>query len=208
MRPKMAHLWKVVKVINASYVPLARSPVLTKVVFFAQTWEKDVNTTKVKKNIWAVVVAQLIEGSFPITEVCGSNPVISKIYIEHFTVNCKEKTKIREKEAGNGLFRKNVLSGQPDPTSTEWSTFGPIIVRLLVWIRLQSFGCWNCRDKVNQMLVGWEWVIMGSCLFMSLGQVKLEKSRRRLNRKRSPNESKVLRWNYEDIKLEIELNET
>ena len=37
------------------------------------------------------------------------NPVIGKIYIEHvFTVNCIEKTKIKEKEAGNGAFLKNI----------------------------------------------------------------------------------------------------
>ena len=41
-------------------------------------------------------------------EVHGSNPVIGKIYIEHFTVNCIEKTKIKKKQAGNGpFFKKN-----------------------------------------------------------------------------------------------------
>ena len=30
-----------------------------------------------------VVVAQLVERSLPIPEVCNSNPVIGKIYIEH-----------------------------------------------------------------------------------------------------------------------------
>ena len=43
------------------------------------------------KQLWAVVVAQLVDQSLPIPEVCGSNPVISK------TVNCVEKTKIKEK---------------------------------------------------------------------------------------------------------------
>ena len=43
-------------------------------------------------------------------EVCGSNPVIGKIYIEHFTVNCIEKTKIKKKETGNGPFFNNELS--------------------------------------------------------------------------------------------------
>ena len=32
---------------------------------------------------WAVVVAQLVERSLPITEVRGSNPVIGKIFILH-----------------------------------------------------------------------------------------------------------------------------
>ena len=56
----------------------------------------------------AVVKAQLVEGSLQIPEVCCSNPVISKIYIEHlFAVKCIEKTKINLKEAGKGpFFRK------------------------------------------------------------------------------------------------------
>ena len=58
----------------------------------------------------AVVVAQLVERSPPIPEVCSSNPLIGKIYIEHFTVNCIEKTKNKEKEAGNGQFFKKVIS--------------------------------------------------------------------------------------------------
>ena len=58
----------------------------------------------------AVVVAQLVERSPPIPEVCSSNPLIGKIYIEHFTVNCIEKTKNKEKEAGNGQFLKKVIS--------------------------------------------------------------------------------------------------
>ena len=31
---------------------------------------------------WALVVAQLVERSLPITEVCSSNPAIGKIYVE------------------------------------------------------------------------------------------------------------------------------
>ena len=48
----------------------------------------------------AVVVAQLVEQLLPILEVRCSNPVIGKIYIEHFTVNCVEKTKIKKKRPG------------------------------------------------------------------------------------------------------------
>ena len=45
-----------------------------------------------------------------IRTVCGSNPVISKIYIEHlFTVNCIEKTKIMRKRPGMAHL-KNILS--------------------------------------------------------------------------------------------------
>ena len=53
-----------------------------------------------------MVVAQLVERSLLIPEVHGSNPVIGKIYIKHFTVNCIEKTKIKKKQAGNGPFLK------------------------------------------------------------------------------------------------------
>ena len=54
---------------------------------------------------WAVAVAQLVEQLLTIPEVRSSNPVIGKIYIEHwFTVNCIEKTKMKKKEAGNGPF--------------------------------------------------------------------------------------------------------
>ena len=41
-----------------------------------------------------VVVAQLVEQPLLIPEVRGSDPVISKIYIEQlFTINCIEKKK-------------------------------------------------------------------------------------------------------------------
>ena len=51
-------------------------------------------------------MAQLIEWALPIPEVRGSNPVIGKIYIFniYFLSTVFEKTKIKEKEAGNGPF--------------------------------------------------------------------------------------------------------
>jgi len=50
-----------------------------------------------------MVVAQLAEQSLAAPEVRGSNPVISKICIEHlFTSNCIEKTKIQKKRPGMG----------------------------------------------------------------------------------------------------------
>ena len=61
-----------------------------------------------------MVVAQLVERSPPIPKVRGSNPDIGKIYIEHlFTVSI-EKTKIKEKEAGNCPFflKKLLLSAK------------------------------------------------------------------------------------------------
>ena len=63
-------------------------------------------------NTGVVAVAQLAERPLPILEVRGSNPVIGKnVYIEHlFTVNCIEKTKIMEKEAGNDPFKKILIT--------------------------------------------------------------------------------------------------
>ena len=56
-----------------------------------------------------MVVAQYVERLLAILEVHGSNPVIGKIYIVHlFTVTCIEKTKIKNKEAGNGPFKKSL----------------------------------------------------------------------------------------------------
>ena len=58
---------------------------------------------------WEVVVAQLVERSLSIPEVCGSNAVIGNIYIEHlFTINCIEKTKINKKISGMAHFKKTV----------------------------------------------------------------------------------------------------
>ena len=56
---------------------------------------------------WAVAVSQLVDLSLPIPEVCGSNPVISKIYIEHLqlTVLIDEH---KEKEAGKGRVKTPV----------------------------------------------------------------------------------------------------
>ena len=54
-----------------------------------------------------MVVAQLVERSLPLQEVCSSNPVIGKKYIEHLiTVNCVEKTKMKKKRPGLALFKK------------------------------------------------------------------------------------------------------
>ena len=56
----------------------------------------------------AVVVAQLAEQSL---DVCSSNPVIVKIYIEYLlSVNCfEQKTKIKTKEAVQGPFKNRYL---------------------------------------------------------------------------------------------------
>ena len=45
-----------------------------------------------------MVVTLLVERSLPIPEDPGSNPVISKLFIEHsFTVDSIEKTKIKKR---------------------------------------------------------------------------------------------------------------
>ena len=49
-------------------------------------------------------MAQLVEHLLPIPEVCCSNPVISKKFIEHFAVICIEKTKIKKKRLGMAHF--------------------------------------------------------------------------------------------------------
>ena len=52
-------------------------------------------------------MAQLVERLLPIPEVRGSNPVIGKNLYRTFTVNCIEKTKIKEKRAEMAHFKKN-----------------------------------------------------------------------------------------------------
>ena len=51
-----------------------------------------------------VVVAQLVEWSLPIPEVCGSNPITSKVFIEYSLLSTVLKRRKKEKEAGNGPF--------------------------------------------------------------------------------------------------------
>ena len=64
--------------------------------------------------IWAAVVAQLAERLLLTPEVCGSNPVIGKIYNEHlFNVNCVEKTKIKKKVTRNGQLKKIYRLNKP-----------------------------------------------------------------------------------------------
>ena len=65
---------------------------------------------RTKTNLcWPVVVAQLMEWSLP----AGSSPAIGQIYIEQFfTVNYIEKTKIKEKEAGNGPLKATLLESE------------------------------------------------------------------------------------------------
>ena len=54
-------------------------------------------------------MAQLTEWSLPIPEIRGSNPVIGKLIFINCFKNCIEKTKIKEKEAGNGPILEKEL---------------------------------------------------------------------------------------------------
>ena len=63
-----------------------------------------------------MVVAQLVEWSLPIPEVRGSNPVISKIYIEN--------TKINKKRPGMTHFKKSTVGVySTDPSTTQFSYY-------------------------------------------------------------------------------------
>ena len=48
----------------------------------------------------------MVEPLLPTSEVCSSNPVIGKNLYWTFTVNCIEKTKVKEKETGIANFLK------------------------------------------------------------------------------------------------------
>ena len=53
-----------------------------------------------------MVVAQLVERSLPVPEVCGSNLVIGKIYIEHLLSTVLTRRKIKKKRPGIAHFLK------------------------------------------------------------------------------------------------------
>ena len=55
-------------------------------------------------------MVRLVERSLPIPEVCGSNPVMGKNLYRTFTVNCIEKTKIKEKRPGI-VHLKKIIDG-------------------------------------------------------------------------------------------------
>ena len=57
----------------------------------------------------AVVVAQLVERSLPKPGIRGSNPVIGNIfYYQLYLKSDIEKTKIKKKEAANGLIKSHL----------------------------------------------------------------------------------------------------
>ena len=62
-------------------------------------------------------MAQLAEWLLPIPEVYGSNPVVSKLYIQHLlTVKCFEKTKMipRMGQFEHNWFIVNLITTQCD----------------------------------------------------------------------------------------------
>ena len=65
-----------------------------------------------KQRAGALVVAQLVERLLLTPEVRGSNPVIGKIYIEHWSLstNCIDKTKIKQRgsESVEGSFKGTI----------------------------------------------------------------------------------------------------
>ena len=54
-------------------------------------------------------MAQLVEQLLLTSEVCGSNPVIGKVQIEHLLSTVLKRRKIQKKEAGYGPFKKDIL---------------------------------------------------------------------------------------------------
>ena len=89
---------------------------------------------------WAVVVAQLVERSLPMPEVCGSNPVTGKYLYWTFTVNCIEKTKIKKKRPGMAHL-KNLPTHYIE---SNWDV-GKMNERFLLW----CFTCVNISLNVH-----------------------------------------------------------
>ena len=97
-----------------------RAKSITSSISFTMT-----SVSKVMVKEWktrAMVVAQLVEQSLPIPEVCGSNPVISKkLFILNIcllsTVYWKDENK--QKEAKNGPFFKKNEKQSDDFTATD-----------------------------------------------------------------------------------------
>ena len=54
-------------------------------------------------------MAQLVEWSLPIPEICSLNPVIGKFYLLSNVFKTLLKRGNKVKEAGNGPFKKNHL---------------------------------------------------------------------------------------------------
>ena len=97
-----------------------------RLLFFSKiVFEKNENKQK-----GAVVVEQLVERSLPIPVVRSSNPVISKIYIEHLLSTVLKRLKLRKKrprmshffkkEVGVGPIKKLTLNDDPKLVAEDW----------------------------------------------------------------------------------------
>ena len=81
-------------------------------------------------------MAQLVERSLLIPDVYGSNPVIGKIYIYVYILNIcllstvYRKDENKEKEAGNGQFRKQYFNLQIKSSLTFWLTLHSQVTHL------------------------------------------------------------------------------
>ena len=60
--------------------------------------------------LWAMVVAELAERSLPTPEILGLNPDIGNILNVFICQLLSRKDENKEKEAGNGPFKKNRMN--------------------------------------------------------------------------------------------------
>ena len=85
----------------------------------------------IKSNLnWAVVVVQLAKRSLPTPEICGSNPDFGNISNIFICQLLSRKGENREKEAGNGPLKKNLISTEQwlaKPESAQISDSYPVI---------------------------------------------------------------------------------
>ena len=94
-------------------------------------------------HFWEVVVAQLVERSLSLPEVRGSNPVIGKnLFISNIcllsTVYWKDENK--EKEAGNGPFKKSLFLLVLFQTYFWLKTFIAILITASWWSLIKEIN--------------------------------------------------------------------
>ena len=115
-RPVLAHLKKEVRSV----------PVL----WWAFIWQNYIM-------FGAVVVAQLVELSLPTPEVCGSNPVIGKIYFEHCLLSTVfKRRKQRQKGGGNYPILKTCHPTYTDrkvSRPSQYSSFATRLPKMVQW---------------------------------------------------------------------------
>ena len=134
-----------------------------------------------------MVVAQLVERLLPNPEVRSSNPVIGKNLFTYLTFVCCqlciEKTKIREKEAGNGPFLKKVIISP--------KSLSHFIMRLLLkyWVlqwystiystdakstnKSSTATIWHPQTNKSFYNIDWPPSLHGRCRYVESNQLKL-----------------------------------